>query len=83
MIFLKPKFWDKKKFPSLISLLLLPISLIVVIKNYYENSKLEYVGKFEYGEKVGKWKYYHSNGVLFKEQNFKDGIQGEDFKSFD
>ena len=41
MIFLKPKFWDKKKFPSLISLLLLPISLIVVIKNYYENSKLK------------------------------------------
>ena len=41
MIFLKPKFWDKKKFPSLISLLLLPISLIVIIKNYYENSKLK------------------------------------------
>ena len=41
MKFLKPKFWDKKKFPSLISLLLLPISLIVVIKNYYENSKLK------------------------------------------
>ena len=41
MIFLKPKFWDKKKFPSLISLLLLPLSLIVVIKNYYENSKLK------------------------------------------
>ena len=41
MIFLKPKFCDKKKFPSLISLLLLPISLIVVIKNYYENSKLK------------------------------------------
>ena len=41
MIFLKPKFWDKKKVPSLISLLLLPISLIVVIKNYYENSKLK------------------------------------------
>tara|TARA_A100001015_G_scaffold269491_1_gene321217 strand:- start:925 stop:1863 length:939 start_codon:yes stop_codon:yes gene_type:complete len=41
MIFLKPKFWDKKKYPSLISILLLPISLIFVIKNYYENSKLK------------------------------------------
>ncbi len=41
MIFLKPKFWDKKKNPSLISILLWPISLIVVIKNYYENSKLK------------------------------------------
>ena len=41
MIFLKPKFWDKKKYPSLISILMLPISLIVIIKNYYENSKLK------------------------------------------
>ena len=41
MIFLKPKFWDKKKNPSLISILLWPISLIVVIKNYYENSKIK------------------------------------------
>lgn len=41
MIFLKPKFWDKKKYPSFISILLLPISLIVIIKNYYENSKLK------------------------------------------
>ena len=41
MIFLKPKFWDKKKYPSIISILLLPISLIVIVKNYYENSKLK------------------------------------------
>ena len=37
----KPKFWDKKKNLSLISILLLPISLIVIIKNHYENSKLK------------------------------------------
>ena len=40
MKFYKPKFWDKKNF-NLISLLLLPLSLIVIIKNYYENSKIK------------------------------------------
>ena len=40
MKFYKPKFWDKRNF-SLMSLLLLPFSLIVIIKNYYENSKIK------------------------------------------
>ena len=40
MKFYKPKFWDKRNF-NLISLLLLPLSLIVVIKNYYKNSKIK------------------------------------------
>ncbi len=40
MKFYKPKFWDKLNF-NLISLLLLPLSLIVIIKNYYENSKIK------------------------------------------
>ncbi len=39
MKFYKPNFWDKRNF-NLISLLLLPLSLIVIIKNYYENSKI-------------------------------------------
>ena len=37
----KPKFWDKKGFPNLISILLMPVSLIIIIKNYYENSKIK------------------------------------------
>ncbi len=40
MKFYKPKFWDKRKF-NLTSLLLLPLSYIVIIKNYYENSKIK------------------------------------------
>ena len=40
MKFYKPKFWDKRNF-NLISLLLLPLSMIVIIKNYYENSKIK------------------------------------------
>ena len=40
MKFYKPKFWDKINF-NLISLLLLPLSLVVIIKNYYENSKIK------------------------------------------
>ncbi len=35
----KPKFWDKRGHISLISILLFPISLIIIIKNYYEDSK--------------------------------------------
>ena len=41
MKFYKPKFWDKRNHISLFSLLLLPLSLIVIIKNYYENNKIK------------------------------------------
>ena len=37
----KPKFWDKKGFPNFISILLMPLSLIVIVKNYYENNKIK------------------------------------------
>ena len=40
MKFYKPKFWDKRNF-NLISLLLLPFSLIYIVKNFYENSKIK------------------------------------------
>ena len=38
MKFYKPKFWDKRNF-SLISLLLLPLSLIVIIKTIMKTVK--------------------------------------------
>ena len=41
MKFYKPKFWDKRGNISLFSLLLLPFSLIVIVKNYHENSKIK------------------------------------------
>ena len=41
MKFHKPKFWDKRGNISLFSLLLLPFSLIVIVKNYHENSKIK------------------------------------------
>ena len=41
MKFYKPKFWDKKDRVSLFSILLLPLSLIAIIKNYYENNKIK------------------------------------------
>ena len=37
----KPKFWDNRGNISIFSIVLLPISLITVIKNYYENSKIK------------------------------------------
>ena len=41
MKFYKPKFWDKRDNISLFSILLLPLSLIAIIKNYYENNKIK------------------------------------------
>ncbi len=41
MKFSKPKFWDKRDRISLFSILLLPLSLIAIIKNHYENSKIK------------------------------------------
>ena len=41
MKFHKPKFWDKRDHISLFSILLLPLSLIAIIKNYHENNKLK------------------------------------------
>ena len=37
----KPKFWDRRGHISFFSILLLPLSLIPIIKNYYENSKIK------------------------------------------
>ncbi len=37
----KPKFWDKRDQISLFSILLFPLSLITIIKNYYENGKIK------------------------------------------
>ena len=41
MKFYKPKFWDKRGHIVFFSILLLPLSLITIIKNYYENSKIK------------------------------------------
>ena len=41
MKFYKPKFWDQKDHISLLSILLLPLSLIAVFKNYYETGKIK------------------------------------------
>ena len=41
MKFYKPKFWDKKGRISLLSVLLLPLSLIPLLKIYFENNKIK------------------------------------------
>ena len=41
MKFYKPKFWDRKGYLNLFSILLYPLSLFTIIKNYYENSKIK------------------------------------------
>ena len=37
----KPKFWDNRGSISIFSILLLPMSLVALIKNYYEDSKIK------------------------------------------
>ena len=41
MKFYKPKFWDNRDRISLFSILLLPLSIIPIIKNNFENSKIK------------------------------------------
>ena len=41
MKFYKPKFWDKRGHISLLSILLLPLSIIPIIKIYFENNKIK------------------------------------------
>ncbi len=41
MKFYKPKFWDKRGHISLFSILLLPLSIIPIIKIYFENNKIK------------------------------------------
>ena len=41
MKFHKPKFWDKNGHISLFSILLLPLSLIAIVKNYHEKNKIK------------------------------------------
>ena len=41
MKFFKPKFWDRRNHISFFSILLLPFSIITIIKNYYENNKIK------------------------------------------
>ena len=41
MKFYKPKFWDKRGHISFFSILLLPLSIIAIIKNYYESEKVK------------------------------------------
>ena len=41
MKFFKPKFWDKRSHVSFFSILLLPFSIVTIVKNYYENNKVK------------------------------------------
>ena len=41
MKFFKPKFWDKRNKISFFSILLLPFSIVTIVKNYFENNKIK------------------------------------------
>jgi antitoxin component YwqK of YwqJK toxin-antitoxin module len=41
------------------------------IVHYYENGNIKETGKYFYGEKYGKFKYYEENGKLIKSEKFK------------
>ena len=41
MKFFKPKFWDNRSQISFFSILLLPFSIVTIVKNYFENNKIK------------------------------------------
>ncbi|WP_410896736.1 toxin-antitoxin system YwqK family antitoxin [Polaribacter sp. BAL334] len=51
-------------------------------KEYYENGKLEYLGKSINGVKTGEWKYYFENGQLKEIGNFENDDATGIWKSY-
>lgn len=51
---------------------------------YYPNGKTQTKGLFNMGLRVGKWEYFHENGLIFKE-NFYDmkGLKTGIWKTYD
>ena len=62
----KPKFWDKKGFPNFISILLMPLSLIVIVKNYYENNTNNFYCKLVIKPKLEILKKNYKNFTYLK-----------------
>jgi len=44
-------------------------------QQFYENRTLKLNGDYQHGEKHGAWKYYNSYGVIYKVQNYEDGVK--------
>ncbi|PCI95977.1 MAG: hypothetical protein COB15_11590 [Flavobacteriales bacterium] len=47
-------------------------------KKYYSNGIIEIIGGYSneegaFGNKIGKWKYYSSTGILEYEEEYEDG----------
>jgi len=47
----------------------------VMEKVYYENGKLEYVGRFEDGVEHGEWIYYYEDGSKKFVENWEAGLE--------
>lgn len=78
-----------KKNKSLLLIFFLFISVFAVSqtkenekKEYYENGKLEYLGKSINGVKTGEWKYYFENGQLKEIGNFENDDATGIWKSY-
>lgn len=41
---------------------------------YYQNRNLKLEGKYENGQRDGKWTYWYENGNKWSEGNYNDGI---------
>lgn len=44
-------------------------------QQFYENRELKLNGDYQHGKKHGAWKYYNSYGVIYKVQNYEDGVE--------
>jgi antitoxin component YwqK of YwqJK toxin-antitoxin module len=55
----------------------IPNTMYRDIKEYHLNGKIKAIGRAKYsyvdsGQKIGSWKEYHDNGVLYKSYQFED-----------
>ena len=44
-------------------------------KEYYDNGVLKTIGTLKNNKKIGKWKYYSNEGLLYLEENYKNDIR--------
>lgn len=52
-----------------------PEAVKVMEKVYYENGKLEYIGRFEDGVEHGEWVYYYEDGTKKFVENWEQGLE--------
>ena len=54
-----------------------------MIKTYWENGNLWYIGNYVNKKRHGEWKFFWGNGNLHQKINYKNGKPHDEWKWFD